>query len=190
MSISPGTRSEEEFSVPLGLTRSPGDTVAVEISYRRLPAISRPSSRQGYYFFTTAIGIPANLGYTMSEPSDARFWMPCFDEPWEKATAEISITVPEAYTAVSNGRLLGTESHGDGTRTWHWREENQIATYLMAVTVSEFTISTLPFVRGADDTIPLQYVVWQEDSALCAAYLPTCPSDDDCPHGDLWTLPV
>jgi aminopeptidase N len=61
----------------------------------------------------------------------------------------------------------------DGSLLWHWKEEHQIATYLMSVTASRFTISTLPFARGPNDTIPLHYVVWEEDSAQCAAFLPT-----------------
>jgi len=43
----------------------------------------------------------------------------------------------------------------------------------MAVTSSIFTISTVPFQRGAGDVIPLQYIVWNEDSLECAQYLPT-----------------
>ena len=36
---------QEEFAIPLGLTRSAADTVIVEISYRRLPGLNRPSRR-------------------------------------------------------------------------------------------------------------------------------------------------
>jgi aminopeptidase N len=163
----------ETFTIDLGGTRNEGDTLRIQIDYRRDPAVTRPSSRQGYYFFDQSLGIPSNLGYTMAEPSDARFWMPCVDEPWEKATAEISVTVPDGYDVASNGVLIGSVENGDGTVTWHWREENQIAAYLMAVTVSEWTVSTLPYAPAGRDTIPLQYYVWEEDSVECAAYLPT-----------------
>ena len=50
----------------------------------------------------------------MSEPSDARFWMPCHDDPSDKATAEIRVTVPDGYVAVSNGKLLGTDQPASG----------------------------------------------------------------------------
>ncbi|MGB6032601.1 MAG: M1 family aminopeptidase, partial [Bacteroidota bacterium] len=163
----------ETFTIDLGGTRYEGDTLRIEIHYWRDPAVTRPSDRQGYYFFDKSVGIPANLGYTMAEPYDARFWMPCFDEPWEKATAEISVTVPEGYVAASNGVLLGIVDNGDATKTWRWQEENQIAAYLMAVTVSEWTVSTLPYAPAGRDTIPLQYYAWAEDSAECAEYLPT-----------------
>jgi aminopeptidase N len=165
--------SLEQFTVHLGTIRNAGDTLRIGIAYHRTPGYPRPGSRQGYYFFRDTLGIPANLGYTFSEPSDARFWFPCYDEPWEKATAAITITVPSGYVAASNGKWLGTMDNGNGTVTWRWNETHQIATYLMCITVSRFAISTLPFVNTSGDTIPLQYYTWSPDSASAASFLPT-----------------
>ena len=83
------------------------------------------------------------------------------------------ITVPEGYVAASNGRWIGTTSNANGTVTWHWREDHQIATYLMCITASRFAVSTLPFVSTRGDTIPLQYFTWSIDSAAASAFLPT-----------------
>jgi aminopeptidase N len=163
----------ESFAVRLGRIRAAGDTVRVVLSYERPPALKRPSSRRGYYFFLDTLGIPSNLGYTMSEPSDARFWFPCVDEPWEKATSAMHITVPQGYVPASNGSLTSVIDNGDGTMTWHWKENHQIAPYLMCATVSRFSVSTLSFVRTLGDTIPLQYYTWHADSTQAAAYLPT-----------------
>ena len=181
--------STETFAIRLGGTRNAGDTLHISIAYRRLPETSRPNSRLGYYYFSAATlsGLPANLGYTMSEPSDARFWMPCYDEPWDKATAEINATVPAGYVAASNGVLLGVDNNLDGTVTWRWKEDHQIATYLMCVTASQFTIPSLNYESGDGRTIPIQYYTWKtfteppppngrgvvQDSANAAAYLPT-----------------
>ena len=156
-----------------GAGRAAGDTVSVAIDYRRLPEIPRPGGRWGYYFFRDTIGLPSNLGYTMGEPSDARFWMPCVDTPTDKASAELFVTVPAGYVAASNGTLLGVTPAPGNTLIWHWKESHPIATYLISITASQFTISTVPFARAAGDTIPVQYYVWPSDSAECAAYLPT-----------------
>jgi aminopeptidase N len=43
----------------------------------------------------------------------------------------------------------------------------------MCITASRFTISTLPYVTGVGDTIPLQYFTWPADSAVTTAFLPT-----------------
>jgi len=169
--------ARETFTILLGSTRFAGETLQIAVSYRRLQNYRRPSSRLGYYFFRDTIGLPANLGYTFSEPSDARFWFPCYDEPWEKATAEIHLTVPTGYVAASNGRLLGTTNNGDGTFTWHWRQDQPIATYLMCMTVSRFSVATIPYVKVTGDTIPLQYYAWNAppfvDSVWTAGFLPT-----------------
>jgi aminopeptidase N len=165
----------ESINVLLGETRNAGDTLSVELHYSRLRDFPR-RGHYGYYFFDTGVGIPANLGYTFSEPSDARNWMPCHDQPWDKATAELHLTVPSGVVAASNGRLTGVSENGDGSITWHWREDHPIATYLMCFTASAFTVSTRNFMRAAQDTVPLQYFVWSEDSAESAAYLPAVDS--------------
>ena len=166
--------ASERFTVHLGSIHQAGDTVRLLVAYRRLPGIPRLTQRLGYYYFHDTIpGLPANLGYTMSEPGDARCWMPCYDEPWEKSTAEISVTVPVGYVAASNGRLLGAALNGDGTVTWHWREDHQVASYLMCATVSKFTNPSSTYLRAPGDSIPVEYFVWLRDSAVTAAYLPT-----------------
>ena len=172
--VLPDTVAEEIVLVaPVGQTFLSGDTLVVRIDYRRLSGVKRPGSRWGYYYFRDSIGIPSHLGYTMSEPSDARFWMPCHDVPADKATAEIRVTVPAGYVAASNGKLMGVSEAGAGRVQWHWRELHPIAPYLMSITSSGFSISTLPFVRAAGDTVPLQYYTWKADSAVTALYLPT-----------------
>jgi aminopeptidase N len=164
---------QETFTIHLNGTRDAGDTLVVFVAYRRIQGYPRPTSRQGYYFFLDTLGLPSNLGYTFSEPSDARFWMPCYDEPWEKATADISITVPDGYVAASNGLLTHVIANGDGTRTWQWREQHQITTYLMCMTVMRFAKASLPYVRAPNDTVQLEYYTWQVDSSEVAAFLPT-----------------
>lgn len=164
----------ENLTVRLGSVHPSGDTVHLDVFYRRLPGIARSTLRLGYYYFRDTIpGLPANLGYTMSEPSNARCWMPCLDEPDEKATSAISVTVPAGYVAASNGRFLGTQDNGNGTTTWRWREDHPIATYLMCATVSRFTVPFVRLARAAGDTIPVEYFVWARDSLATAAYLPT-----------------
>ncbi|MCB1150550.1 hypothetical protein KDK88_03340 [bacterium] len=76
---------------------------------------------------------------TLSQPSHAREWWPCLDRPGDKATAAVTITSPELYTAVSNGVLLGVDDNPDGTRTWRWATDHAIASYLISVAVSQYS---------------------------------------------------
>ncbi len=164
----------ERLTVRLGGIRPAGDTLRVAVAYRRLPGIPRQTDRLGYFFFRDTLpGLPANLGYTMSEPREARCWMPCYDEPWEKSTASMTVTVPAGYVVASNGTLNGTTVNGDRTITWRWQERHQIASYLICATISQWTVPTIHFLRAPGDSIPVQYFVWAADSAQTAAYLPT-----------------
>lgn len=164
----------ERFTVRLGAIRPAGDTLRIAVAYRRLPGIPRQTDRLGYFFFLDTLpGLPATLGYTMSEPREARCWMPCYDEPWDKATASVTVTVPAGYVAASNGTLTGTTVNGDGTTTWRWQERHQIASYLICATISRWTVPTIHYLRAPVDSIPVQYFAWAADSAVTAAYLPT-----------------
>ena len=155
-----------------GAGRSAGEVVSVVIDYLRDPTVRRPGGRWGYYFFLDTLGIPSNLGYTMAEPSDARFWLPCLDSPADKATAELYVSVPAGYVAASNGQLIDVVPAPGERVIWHWRETHQIAAYLLCITASKFTISSIPYVRAAGDTIPVQYYAWPADSVDCAGILP------------------
>ncbi|HTR99104.1 MAG TPA: M1 family aminopeptidase [Bacteroidota bacterium] len=163
----------EQFIVRPGPAAHAGDTLRVAVWYRRLPAVARASDRLGWYYFNDTIpGLPANLGYTMSETSDARCWMPCYDDPSEKSTAEMFITVPQGYVVASNGILAGVTAAGGGSVTWHWSERYQVATYLMCTTISKFANPSSLLVVAPGDTIPVEYFVWQKDSLSAAAFLP------------------
>ena len=45
--------------------------------------------------------------YTLFVPMDADMAFPCFDQPDLKARFQLSVTVPEDWTAISNTQLLG-----------------------------------------------------------------------------------
>ena len=75
--------------------------------------------------------------FTANEPSGSMSWYPSNNHPTDKATFTIRITVPERFTAASNG-LLTHEAVVDGRRTVTWESDDPMATYLAAVYVGEF----------------------------------------------------
>ena len=44
--------------------------------------------------------------FTDNWPDHAHHWFPSIDHPSDKATADITVTAPEKYSVVSNGRLV------------------------------------------------------------------------------------
>ncbi|MBI4725752.1 T9SS type A sorting domain-containing protein [candidate division TA06 bacterium] len=155
-----------------------GDSFDLEVFYRGGNFSKNGGRKWGYYWYPK--GYDANTlhasGYTMSEPQDARAWMPCFDEPWDKADSgcSISITIPDSLAAASNGLLQDTLRSGDRL-TWRWREDSAITTYLMCFTASRFSIWSDTVYTVSGKTIPLNYFVWPEDSALSQTVFATVP---------------
>ncbi len=152
------------------------DTATVSLYYHvDNPGNSGYTQQRGFYFYyggeqlAGGYVVPQTVAYTMSEPSDARYWMPCYDDPSDKALEEVTVRVPIAYTAASNGKLLSATDHGDGSRTFHWQENLPVATYLMCVTASIYSIVQTNYVRAPGDTIPVQYYVYPEDSAAAVS---------------------
>jgi aminopeptidase N len=116
-----------------------GDHTTITIDY----SVTRP--RLGLYFIAPDAAYPAKpvQVWTQCQDEDARYWLPCFDAPNERATSEITITVPQPYFALSNGRLLDTtRDAAAGTVTYHWLQEQPHATYLMTLVVGDFSEHT------------------------------------------------
>ena len=67
---------------------------------------------KGFYFYPMC-------AYTFAEPIDARHWFPCHDVPWDKATAELHITVPKGVEVASIGLLEGRDLSEDMKMDWY-----------------------------------------------------------------------
>jgi aminopeptidase N len=101
--------------------------------------------------------------FVVNEPMGAQSWFPSNNYPTDKARFDTLIRVPDAKTALGVGELVRTREHGDGTTTWHWREDDPTATYLTTATVGDFiyrvesmtetsTGRTLPIYNAIDTT--------------------------------------
>jgi aminopeptidase N len=135
-----------------------------------------PRNAESVSIAVTYHGTPEGKGFTFAErngqpaisnyglPFTARQWWPNKDDPSDKAdSADILITVPTPLTAASNGRLLSTTKHGDGTRTFHWRVEYPIYPDTVSVAIAEYVMFEDRY-RASDGTVmPLQFYVFPPD---------------------------
>jgi hypothetical protein len=129
---------------------APGDQLTVGVDYNGFPTL-------GFYHY-------AKNDYSFVEPYDARYWWPCWDEPFDKATLDVYATVPDTNSCFSNGVLLGTAPATPGFTTWHWQETHPVATYLIAITVGNYWTQTLT--AGA---LPILNAAFPEDSTKAKA---------------------
>ena len=84
--------------------------------------------------------IPTDDGaFVAGEPQGAMTWFPANNHPKDKSSYDITVTVPEGRTAVSNGLLVGQRT-AHGHTTFHWRQREPMAAYLATATVGKFKV--------------------------------------------------
>ena len=76
---------------------------------------------------------------TTCQGDGASLWWPCKDHLYEEPDSMlISVTVPEQLIDVSNGRLRGVDTHGNGTKTWHWFVSKPISNYVVNLNIGNY----------------------------------------------------
>ncbi|HET7656078.1 MAG TPA: M1 family metallopeptidase, partial [Luteimonas sp.] len=80
--------------------------------------------------------------YTQFENSDARRFIPSWDEPNYKATFSLTATVPAAQMAVSNMPVAATEDLGNGLKRVHFAQSPKMSTYLLFFGLGDFDRAT------------------------------------------------
>ncbi|HEY7046857.1 MAG TPA: M1 family metallopeptidase [Jatrophihabitantaceae bacterium] len=98
------------------------------------------------------------------EAEASAWWFPANDHPLDKATYDVSMTVPAGLQAIGNGRLTGSSTHG-GRSTYRWREDRPMATYLAFVAIGKYTVTNGRTSGG----IPYTTAVAQQDVPPAAA---------------------
>ncbi|MGW7540904.1 M1 family metallopeptidase [Streptomyces sp. NPDC054770] len=133
-------RAGQELTIRPHDDLAKGETFSTTVRYSGRPeTLTDPDgSKEGW--LRTADGALA-----LGEPVGSMAWFPGDDHPSDKASYDITVTVPEGLQAVSDGELKsGTTKNGRTTFAWHTAEP--VATYLATVAVGHYTItrSTLP----------------------------------------------
>ncbi|MGD0671326.1 MAG: DUF3458 domain-containing protein [Candidatus Binatus sp.] len=135
-----------------------GEEIEIAIDYAGQP-------RRGLYFVGPDPEYPnkPRQAWTQGEDEDSRYWFPCYDYPNNRTTSEIVATVPEQFTAISNGALVGTSSDATAkTRTFHWRHDVPHSAYLITLAAGEFAM-----IEERAGSVPVTYYVapGREDDA-------------------------
>ncbi|HEX5307112.1 MAG TPA: M1 family metallopeptidase [Dyella sp.] len=80
--------------------------------------------------------------YTQFENSDARRFIPSWDEPNYKATFDLTATVPTGEMAVSNMPIASSKDLGNGMTEVHFGTSPKMSTYLLFFSVGDFERAT------------------------------------------------
>jgi aminopeptidase N len=76
--------------------------------------------------------------YTQFESTDARRFVPCWDEPGRKAVFALSAVVPAALMAVSNTPIASTETLPKGLKRVNFTASPRMSSYLLFFALGDF----------------------------------------------------
>ena len=152
------TITDSYITIPCKNVSSVKDTVLATIHYSGKPG----NDGFGGFIFNNNYIYTMGEGLNSNPPSAFRYWVPSNDRPDDKATLDINVTVPTPLQVISNG-LLDRVTEKNNLITYSWKETHPIATYLIAISVGEFSSFTDKYLSVNSDTIPLEYYVFPQD---------------------------
>ncbi len=99
--------------------------------------------------YTTAQGARRAL-FTQFENSDARRFIPSWDEPNFKATFDLAINAPAGQMAVSNMPVASSRPGANGRTRIAFQTSPKMSTYLLFVSVGDFERATVTADNGTE----------------------------------------
>jgi aminopeptidase N len=124
--------SANKISITLPAPMAKNSTATTEIFYHGTP------SQSGFGAFFTGRHNNIPILWTLSEPYGAMDWWPCKESLSDKIDSlDVFVTSPSQYKAASNGKLI-SDVVSDSKRTAHWKHRYPIATYLVAIAVTNY----------------------------------------------------
>ncbi|MFE7116620.1 M1 family metallopeptidase [Streptomyces sp. NPDC057654] len=111
-----------------------GKEISVVVRYRGVPSKVKVNG-------STSWQRTPDGGIAAQEPESAWWWFPSNDHPRDKATYDVSVSVPDGTQAISNGTLQSKSSKFGWTR-YNWRSSKPQASYLATLAVGKFDVTT------------------------------------------------
>jgi aminopeptidase N len=129
--------ADNVLAITLGKPVPRGAEGEVTVRYR-----SRPTA--GLYFHSPTKSCPDTplQMYSQGEGTDNRRWIPCYDEPDDRCTAEVIVTLPKRLQSISGGTLTGRKDLPDGRAVDSWKLDHRIPSYLVSLIVGTFETVT------------------------------------------------
>ncbi|MES2376971.1 MAG: M1 family metallopeptidase [Bacteroidota bacterium] len=95
-------------------------------------------------------------------PNRAHNWLPCVDEPADKASVDFTVTAPDHYQVVANGLKISEAALPGQLKVTHWQETAPLSTKIMVIGVADFAID---HPKDVDD-IPVYTYVFPESANI------------------------
>ena len=144
----------ETVVIALAEPLAPGEQTELHLAWSAFP-------RRGLYFEGPSRADPTRPWHVWSQGQshETRFWLPCWDQPTDRASHAISLTVDGSLRTLCAGDLLDSyELPASGQRTDVWSMPVPHASYLMTLVAGELAEALLP-----GGPVPLPVVARERD---------------------------
>jgi hypothetical protein len=142
---------DEVLRLLLNKTYKSGDTASFIIPYSGIP-------KDGLIIEKTKFG---HRGFFADNwPDRGHNWIPCHEDPADKASVEFIVTAPEHFQVVANGIQVEETTLYNGFKLTHWKEDVPISPKVMVIGVADFAVNLAGVVNG---NIPVYSWVYPEN---------------------------
>ncbi|AEV85178.1 peptidase [Actinoplanes sp. SE50] len=127
---------DHELVVTPARTVAKGGALTIVVTYSGVPSTKVAGG------FTAWTRTPDGA-LAVGEPEIAWWWYPSNDHPADKATFDVSVSVPDGVEAISNGvQPRPPVRETLGYTRWSWRSLKPQATYLTFLTIGQYDVTT------------------------------------------------
>lgn len=155
---------QRQLRIPLDNAQE-GDTLKLRVVY----------GSSGYVGTDGGMWCEDNLFYNLGQDrhekpfSMGRSWFPCSDSLYDRATYDISLTVPAGWTGVASGLLTRKVVNEDSSRTFSYHLSRPVSTYHVGVNAAKYKLYYDTLGSWAQSQLPVQVAYLSVDSARVAA---------------------
>jgi aminopeptidase N len=143
----------DKLDIPIihwNLKKEKEDTTTIVLYYKGVPADGLIISKNKYGHRTF---------FADNWPDRAHHWIPCVDDPADKASVEFIVTAPDHYQVVSNGIQVEETNLPGNKKLTHYKEDVPLPTKVMVIGVADFAVN----LAGEVNNIPVYSWVYPEE---------------------------
>lgn len=132
------TYNDTVILVDLATAKNTNDTFTIRVAYEGVP---HKDASWGGVYFSGVYAWNMGVGFAADPHNYGRAWFPCLDDFESRSLYDFTITAKDNNQVLCNGLLQSETDNGDGTKTWHWKLSNTIATYLASVAIAPIAVA-------------------------------------------------
>jgi aminopeptidase N len=142
--------NQDDQRIHISAAANPGDTLHYLVKYEGIPA-------DGLIIDKNKYGHRSFFGDNW--PNRAHYWLPCIDNPIDKASVDFIITAPEHYQVIANGLQVEENNLPNHQKLTHWKETVALPVKVMVIGAADFAVNY----AGDVDCIPVSSWIYPED---------------------------